>query len=213
MKSIKKTFNRPLALAFAVLIGIVAYQAFAMRPGPTKPALVATVNLEYVYDALEEQNAANAELNRLKDEIEAKAESMRQEIQRLGEDMEGVFTPGSQQAKQTEEQLVFKAYYLREYREQSVVQLDVEQAKVLSELYDSIKETIARIAEENGYDLVLVDDSVVELPGLDELSAGGARREMMRQISARRMLYTSPAIDISQMVVDRMNGAFQARGG
>ena len=54
----------------------------------------------------------------------------------------------------------------------------------------------------NGYDIVLVDDTVAELPE-DTTEA-----ETMRQISARRMLYANPQVDISDELIVRMNQDF-----
>ena len=61
------------------------------------------------------------------------------------------------------------------------------------------------MAVESGYDIVFVDDSVVEM-------VTGTEVEVRRQISARRMLYANPEIDLTEELVTRMNEAFRTGG-
>ncbi len=60
------------------------------------------------------------------------------------------------------------------------------------------------LAEQEGYALVVVDDSIVDFQS-------GTEADMMRQISARRMLYASPRVDITDALIMQMNNAFQRR--
>jgi hypothetical protein len=61
------------------------------------------------------------------------------------------------------------------------------------------------MAEQNQYDIVFVDDSIAALP------ENTTESEMMRQISARRMLYSSPRIDITDFMIAQMNAEFVAQ--
>ena len=60
---------------------------------------------------------------------------------------------------------------------------------------------------EQSYDFVIVDDSVVRLP------TDVSEAETMRQISARRLLYTDPRVDITRDVIEWMNRDFAAQEG
>jgi hypothetical protein len=51
-----------------------------------------------------------------------------------------------------------------------------------------------------------VDDSINEIPTAGE-------EETNRQISARRMVYTSAAVDITEELIAHMNKSFKASGG
>ena len=65
--------------------------------------------------------------------------------------------------------------------------------------FEEIKEAVAHLANREGYDVVFVDDSASELP------VAATEAEMRRQIGARRMLYTSPRVDITDQLVNFMN--------
>ena len=84
------------------------------------------------------------------------------------------------------------------YNEFSLRKIDVEQSLMLRRIYRSIKEAARTMAEELGYDVLFVDDSVSAI-------VNGTEKEVRRQISARRMLYTNPQIDLTDTLVARMN--------
>jgi hypothetical protein len=58
------------------------------------------------------------------------------------------------------------------------------------------------MATSNGYDLVLVNDSLAEIPP-------GTEEELNRQISARRILFANPRIDLTDELIAYMNAAAQ----
>ncbi len=197
----------PASLLLIVLLVFVGYQTQANRPvAPAVATAVATVNIEAVFQGLDERGAADADLNKLADELEAQGKEKKVEIDRLIEDQE-LFKPGTANYIKNEEEVLRKSHQLRAFLEFATRKMDLEKSRVLRQIYDSIKNSIAETAADNGHDLVLVDDSVVELP------ENATETEMMRQISARRILHANQEIDITRLVITRMNGEFNARHG
>jgi Skp family chaperone for outer membrane proteins len=194
-----KRLNWSAGLLAAVLALHMGYTSYAVRQAaPLAPATLATVNLEQVFAGLDARAAADTRLAALAEELDGQAQAQRDEIALLEQDLE-IFQPGSEEYEQTSASIAEMTLKRRAFIEYSARRIDAEQSRVLSELYDTIKEVLAALSTEYGYDIVFVDDSVVQLP------RNVGEQEMMRQISARRMLYTNPAIDISQELIVRMN--------
>ena len=87
--------------------------------------------------------------------------------------------------------------------------LDVERALLLQDLYKSINQAIAEMAEAEGFDLVVVDDSEGELGWNDELKVS-REAQTLQQIRSRRVLYRSTTVDVTDDLVARMNNAWRA---
>ncbi|HVP74364.1 MAG TPA: hypothetical protein VMS30_11540, partial [Phycisphaerales bacterium] len=68
-----------------------------------------------------------------------------------------------------------------------------------------IRKAAEAVAMERGYKVVFVDDSIAPIPA-------GTSEEMTRQISARRMVYTSSDVDITDEMIKRMNASFKTAG-
>lgn len=204
MKAMKNTLNRPSLLLLIMVAGALAYQSLALRPGPvTEPAVIASVNLELVFGSLDLRGAANAELEKLATSLDDELTRQKELLDVKEEDL-AFMTPGSDAYRQTEVEMLEMSGRLAAYVEFADKKMNIERSRVLREIYDEIKATIAALCDEEGYDVVFVDDSIVELPEV------ATEAEMMRQISARRMLHTRSRIDISQDVIQRMN---QSSGG
>ncbi len=201
-----KNLNWPAMILLAMFAGYVGYSSQANRATMLPAAVVATVNLEKVFQGLDERGAADARLKNLADKLDAEGHKKREEIEVLNADLE-LFPPGSEKFQEVAAELAGKGFRLKAFLDFAVRKLDAEKSRTLYDLYeDRIKEVVRQMAEEQGYDLVMVDDSIVALP--TEISEA----EIMRQISARRLLYTNSAIDITEDLIARMNSRY-ARGG
>ena len=91
------------------------------------------------------------------------------------------------------------------------MQVDIEKSIMLRDLYKQIKEAVAELANVEGYDLILVDDSGGEL-GIDPNSQQSREAQILRQITRRRALYSADTIDITDEIIVRMNNAYKSRG-
>jgi Skp family chaperone for outer membrane proteins len=204
MKRINRLTNWPAVLLLAVLVAVVAYQTQANRATAlAPPTVIATVNIEKLFQNLDERGEADTRLTALAEELDAESQRRREEIRLLDEDL-ALYATGSKQYQETSEQIALKGYQLQGFLDFAVRKLDAEKSKVFRRLYDRIKEGVAAMAEEDGYDVVFVDDSVVDLP------RAATEDEMKRQISARRMLYATEHVDITDALIARMNRQFSS---
>ncbi|MHC4446333.1 MAG: OmpH/Skp family outer membrane protein, partial [Planctomycetota bacterium] len=189
------------------LLGMVALVAFRspVEPRPPVPSLgtVATVDLERVFSNLDEKVAADIRLQALADDLQKQSEAQTREIELLEQNLD-LFPAGSEKYQEAEEKFLEATVKLQAYVEFGRRKIDFQKGATLNRLYMSIKGAARLLAERDGYAIVVVDDSIVELQS-------GTEAEMTRQISARRMLYASPRIDITDALIRQMNNAFQMR--
>ena len=87
---------------------------------------------------------------------------------------------------------------LTNYLPQVRRKLDIEKAITHKRVYLAIKEAARAVGAEMGYDIIFVNDS---LSGI----ASGTELDVRRQIEARRMLYVNQEIDLTDLIVARMN--------
>ena len=71
-------------------------------------------------------------------------------------------------------------------------------------IYDKIKTAAMNMANEQGLDLILVDDSVVPIPE--------DSKDILSQISSRRVLFAREQLDVTEALISKMNADFRAGG-
>ncbi|TVQ53361.1 MAG: hypothetical protein EA377_08105 [Phycisphaerales bacterium] len=202
----RRFVNWPAVLIAVMFVSFAGYQTYALRGMESpKPTAVATVDLERLFNQLDEREAADRELQRLVENLQSDGDAMVREIERLEEELE-MYDSTSRAYQETLNKLSLKGMEYRAFVEFTRRRIDVEKAVTLKRIYVSIKMAASEDAKERGYDIVFVDDSLGEIPPAGE-------QETTRQISARRMLYASSEIDLTDQLLERMNREFQARAG
>ena len=189
----------PLVAVIGLLASMIAYQSFG-GGGATAiidPAVVATVNLERVYGAIPQKATAEQSLEAFGRSLDNTINGMEDEIELLESELEGL-APNSERHEQVTAELMRKTLEYEGYVQFANNRLEMEKAEALRDIYLELRLTIAQLAQSNGYDFVVVDDTVGDLVPTTE-------QDMQRQISARRMLYGSRTIDITDIVIEAMN--------
>ena len=195
-------------LGMAVVLAVVAsslvgWEALAGRLAPS-PTVVSTVDLPRVLDSL-------AELQAEFDRSEAAAEQFQKDLRQRSEELEALdadledFVVGT--PKHTEAQrLVKKASIdLRAFMGLADMQETRTKQRAMLRIYNHIRDASAELADRDGYGLVIMDDSAIPIPE--------DSRDVLGDISARRVLYASSTLDITQMLIDYMNTQWRAAHG
>jgi Skp family chaperone for outer membrane proteins len=175
-----------------------AFLAFLAVNGPGRPSSVATVNLEQIFQGLDLRLKADEQLVKVAGELDARAAELRGMIDDKKADLD-IFPKGSTKHQQTLSEVARLSYQLQAHLDFAIQKLDFEKSITLRRIYGDIKAAVSQLAQTNGYDIVVVDDSVVSLP------TDANETETMRQISARRLLFTNNGIDITKDVIAYMN--------
>lgn len=199
MKNVRLNINLPLvglALVFAFMAG---YNSVAMK----EPAVVGTVDVERMYQDLQEQISADESLVVTEKEHQDRLGEMRAEVERLQSELE-FLEPDSPAYREMEEKLELATVSYAAYGEYAQQTLEMLKAQSWGETYLSIKKAAGEYANANGIDMVLLDDSIPPLKSTNTIA------QVLDQISGRRMIYTQEELDITDELLDFMNTKFVA---
>lgn len=208
MPTLKNNSSWSTVILLAVLIALVGYQTFGNRvgsSGPTQPAIIATFDLEKTFNALEEKKQAFDELVKTAEGMQAKGEEQSKTLKQMNEDLKD-HVEGTPKFRELMGKLAQGTQDYRAYMDYCKLKIDNERARALKRIYLDIRQAAEQMANENHYAIVFVDDSIAQIPV-------GTEEETNRQISARRIVYTSPDVDITDELISRMNKAFKPPAG
>jgi|Laugresu1bdmlbdd_1035124.scaffolds.fasta_scaffold02390_3 Skp family chaperone for outer membrane proteins len=186
------------ALAVAAFLG--AFVATASRaPAPAvEPARVATVDLEKVFNSLKRYEGAQARIKALATELEGQAKTAETKVRGLQSDLDS-FREGSKEQADAIASLQTAVGELRAVQQFIGAKIELERARAMRDTYLAVKDAVRRLAERDGYDYILLDDSVVQMDQADAAKT-------MAQISARRFLYANGKRDVTEQLIGMMNG-------
>jgi len=183
--------------ATALLIGA------SLRPA-MPPAVIAAVDLERLFNSLEEQAAADLALQRMADEMNVDVERRRREIDELRDEQES-FQAGSASYRDLGRKIELAALELRAMVEFNRQKIEARRADFIRGLYLRIRDAVKLISQRDGINAVFLDDTI---PALDR----GDPNMVLQQISARRMIYFDKTFDITDEVISYMNSQHNAAG-
>lgn len=186
----------------AVVLGslAVAGATSALRAQPTA---VAVADLQGIFNALKEKTAIEAQIKTETEQLQQQEQEKRKAISQMRQDL-GVLAPGSDAYKQKENQLKQAAIELQVWTQFQQQQLTSERSIQIESLYRQTVAAIGRIAQDNGYDLVLYTDGAE--PDFQYENA----QQLAAQIQMRKVLYASNAVNITDQVIQRMNNEYEA---
>jgi Skp family chaperone for outer membrane proteins len=166
------------------------------------PSRIATIDLEKTYNSIERFAAAQASIKASNDELEKKVKEAETTVKDLEAELES-FQPGSDAQAAAIQKLQIAVGEFRAVQEFARAKLELERARALRDTYLAIKDAARRMAERDGYDYILLDDS---LPEMDLKNAS----QTMQQISARRFIFATPKSDVTNALVAFMNDEWKA---
>ncbi len=212
MHSITRTLNVPSALLLLVLVSVIAFQVGAQRqPGAASCTCVVSVDLPAVLDGLNERAQAELKLKAMRDERIAEDTRKQDDLKALQEQLEAIPPTEKKRRQEMQEDLTLAALEYNAWRAFSNEQLDIEKSLMFRELDRSVARALQELSAANGYDIVLMNDSAQKL-GVNPEANMPREMQVRQQMTGRRALYVSPAADITQELVQRMNNAYNAGG-
>jgi len=188
-----RTASSPIAAALVVAAALLGGAA-VLAP---RPSVVATVNLEKVFNTIELQAAREADLKALLTRMKARETELENAVKEVESELDS-FQPGTKSAIDAQNQVQAAVGEFRAYVQYSRLKLEAEESKFMRETYLAIRDAAGRYAKQNGIDVVLLDDSI------PEFQSGTADRTV-QQISNRRVLFANAELDISDGLIAFMN--------
>lgn len=207
LQPLSRFVSVPGMLLVVLVASLVAYQVYAVA-GPGRATAVVTVDLQRVLDGLNQRAKAQVELDAMREETISEDENRQATLKTLKAELDAA-PDAEKDAKR--ESMAMAALDYNAWRAFALERIDIEKSIMLRNLYRSIDTAIDKLAEANGYDIVLSNDSDAELMINSEAQVP---REMQirQQILGKKVLYRSNLVDITDELIERMNNAFNVGG-
>ena len=166
------------------------------------PVAVATVDVAKVFDKLNENADWQIQIRTLAASYTEELRARQSELEKLLKELEAMTDAGQRAA--LADDIAMKRLRLEEWARLKQGEVDRERSLMWQSMYRSIRDEARKVADSEGYQLVLVDDSQTEVRASREIKAP-LEEQVKQQIASLRILYAAPSIDISDKVVVRIN--------
>ncbi len=185
-------------IGFAVVVAILVVPAYALlSTAPTRPAVVAFMNLREVFDNVGLRSEAEAGLKELEASLKAELKAKTEEVEML-QGNANIYEKGSEKYMQAMQESLEAATKMNAFSDFMGFKLDAEMAAQRIQVYDRIIDAATDFAEQHGIDFIITDDSAIALqPGTD--------MQIMQQMTTRRIVYANDSLDITQDLTKWIN--------
>ena len=190
----------PIALtAAAVVFGISGMLRGQTRLTPT--GRVAVVDVGKIFNEYQKMKDATEELRRLEERLRLENEQRKQRADALEATVNAMDRDDPAYVKKMQEVLEARIAH-KTWFEFQQANSTREIALATDRIYRDILRGVEQVARESGYDVVLYREEYVPLANPEELQA---------QMRSRKVVYASDAVDITQVVLDRLNAEYRAQ--
>lgn len=193
-----------MKLSYAILGAAALALAAAVTFNP-RPAVVATVDIEKVFETLGETKSNEARVRQMADRLTADRDRMSRELQDLQAELES-FKPGSAPWNDAFRKVEEAVATMRAQEQFGKLKLEEESVTMMRDLYARVKTSCEAIARERKVDYILVNDS---LAAIERANMQGTKQQM----ALRRFLYATPEFDLTAELIARLDQDFKTRGG
>jgi Skp family chaperone for outer membrane proteins len=197
-------------LRLSLLIGSIALiaaafygSAIGQTSAPAPATRVAVCDVEDIYANYTRARDLVAKLNQDRDAVRAENEERGRAIDALQMELEGLKEDSQECQDRLNEiqRLTIDRQSWLQYKEAVILR---EHARLTSQMYEQINQAVETAAKEGGIQIVLFK----QRPNLQARDT----RELLEQIRSRKVLYSDPGVDITQLVLTRLNDAYRAKG-
>ena len=189
-----------VGMLFAATVSLVAILPAQAQQAGASP--VAVCDIAKVFAEYQRAKDLTKRLNDKKGELENEDGRRKNALEALQAELEG-FRPGSEQHTKTMEKM-----------EQVIVEREVwmkveqgallrQNATLTKEMYEELRTALAELAQQRG---------IVQILQLESGELGGRNpQEMMAQMINKKVLYSSPTIDLTDTILQKLNEAYRVR--
>ncbi|MBO6512360.1 MAG: OmpH family outer membrane protein [Phycisphaerales bacterium] len=193
-----------LSIASILITALLAWTAGASssRP-PAQPTAIATVDIMSVIEGLNERDVLKAELEARTEARQEQLNEVLKQLEALDADIQMLKQGSDEHREKMQEGIEMQA--LAKTRRDVLSQIvSIDNGTVMQKLFVKIETAIQNIAEREGYDIVLFDDTSFEVP------ADSPNQDVVRAIITKSLIYRHDSIDITQQVITLMNNEYSA---
>ncbi|MDZ4755693.1 MAG: OmpH family outer membrane protein [Phycisphaerae bacterium] len=190
-----------VATLTTLVAGLIALASFA----PSRPANIAMVDFEKVFNNCNLHANREAQLRKMAAGFDTQVTALKKTLAALQEEID-LFSPTSSGFLAKQDEIHAAIGNFKAFDQFARVKMEAERAKSMRETYEAIKAAAKSYATKHGHDLVLLDDSIPDMIPSDA-------QKTLQQISARRFLYADPTFEISGDLIAEINAAYPLAPG
>ena len=190
----------------AILIGLLLPTCIAggQDSPASPPPNIAVVNLPLIFERYRMTKDLEERFDQRSRAVRAEAENRRQAMDNRLAALEA-FDPASKDYAERREELLRTQIEYRVWLEFEEQRLRAENKAWLVQIYQEVREAVARAAEQRGIDLVLTYDELFEDVRDSDL--------LRQQILLKKVLFFSERLDLTELVGKDLNDQYAKRGG
>jgi Skp family chaperone for outer membrane proteins len=197
-----------LALVAAIGgVGFLAGRAEAIRPNTlgAAPTPVGVVNMATLFDRLNESAEWDVKIRNLEGRIADEAQTRVRELESMGKEVEAM-AEGTDKER-TLDALRLKRLQAEQWKVMKELELDREKSLKWQAVYRSVREGAAKLAEAERFELIIVDDSKIEIQTQRSKDAPPLETQAQSQISQLRVLHAAKSIDVTEKLIVQINNS------
>lgn len=210
MSDLRTTFFRrqswliAIAAVAIVFAYTVAVEASRPRVIEVAPTAVAVIDVARLVQEIDERGEWDMRLESLQASVNQEAQDRQKAIERRLKESEETEDIEKRQAIRDEVALMQLRF--EQWVQIKSLEIDRERSLKWRSIYRNLRRETSRVAETDGYDLVLVNDATGEI-ATDPNAQMPLEQQVLTQMLNRRILYSASPIDITEQVIVRMNNA------
>jgi len=188
-----------VALAFATIVTLNSPVSFAQVAGGGGSVVVCDVvsvfnDYDRAKDLSEDFRQRSEAISHERDKRAARIKAMQEEL--------GGLEPGSDDYEPLLQNVQREAIEAEAWQQYKMTLAARDHHRLTTEMYEEILTMVQAIAEQQGYSLVLFREG--------RSTQTESLQQLLGQVENRKVLYSSPRIDVTQMVLARLNQQYHA---
>lgn len=195
--------SRAYALVIVALIAgaLVLTNSFAQPAAAPKATRIAVCDIPELFKNYQRARDLSAQLAQQRQALTAEGKKRQDKIAELETERDS-YKEGSQQYVTTNNKVKWEQIQAQAWLQYQTVQLDNQALRLTKEMYTEIKNAIAGVARQRGFDMVVQR----EQESLDTQNT----QELRALIFSRRLLFAEESLDITPEILTRLNQAYTA---
>ena len=166
---------------------------------------IGIVDMATVFDKLEESAEWDVKIKALEARAGEEMGRRKAELDALAKELEALSDGAEKDAKL--DSLRLKRLQAEQWAGFKELEVDRETSLKWQAVYRSVREGAKKLAEAEKYDLIVVDDSRVEIRTQRAQNAPSLTQQAQSQISQLRVLYAGRTVDVTDKLIVQINNA------
>lgn len=169
------------------------------------PTAIGVVDMATVFDRLSESAEWDVKLRSLESRFSQEVGDRRAELEAMVKEIEAMGDGPAKSARIDDARL--KQLQLEQFGAMKQLELDREKSLKWQAVYRAVRDGARKLAENEKYDLIIVDDSRVEVRTKRDKDLPPLEAQAQSQISQLRILHASRTIDVTEKLIVQINNA------